>query len=198
MQNEISDMRGLCYRARHIMKHIPDDFESVLDIGCGLGDWGYILRTRYNRKFHLIGVDIHKPYIDKVKRFNLYDTLICQDIRLFVEHFPRGMYDVGIMFDVLEHLDKEDGIRVLNMLKLMCNKLIVTLPRGYLKQDPIDGNIYQKHISAWDVKDFKDLGFDVHLLNRGLRLIEFPFELIRWFFRKRNAHIIAVWNKENE
>ena len=185
-----SDMRGITNRAYIIMKHIPENTNSIIDIGCGLGDWGYLFKTRLPNDIFLVGLDVYQPYIDNISRFNLYDKLMCGDIKNMeiIDY-----YDVGIMIDVLEHIKKEEALKVLNKLKRICNKLIVSLPRGFLPHDAIDENKYQAHTSGWDVEDFTKLNFKVLTINRGIRLLNFPFEILKWILGKRSGHLLAIW-----
>ena len=68
---------------------------------------------------------------------------------------------------MIEHLEKEEGIRMLKeMERVARKKIILTTPNGFLPVDtgPED-NPEEEHISGWKVIDFKGQGFEVFGLN---------------------------------
>jgi len=66
------------------------------------------------------------------------------------------------MIEVLEHLPKKMGIKVLKKAeKWAKKKIVITTPNGYLPQKKIDKNPLQKHLSGWSTTEFRKHGYRV-------------------------------------
>jgi SAM-dependent methyltransferase len=81
--------------------------KSVLDVGCGPGFWGFILKG-YLGVPRVVGVDIDPVKVELAKMFNVYDELYVSDIRLF--DYP-GSFDAVIAIESLH------GVLDINLLK---------------------------------------------------------------------------------
>lgn len=56
------------------------------------------------------------------------------------------------MIDVLEHLSKEEGLKILEKAeKWAKKKIIVTTPNGYFPMEEVDENILERHLYRWTV-----------------------------------------------
>jgi hypothetical protein len=60
-----------------------------------------------------------------------------------------------------EHLLKEEFLEILPKLEKKYKKLIFGMPWGEEPQGAAYGNPFEKHISAWDVEEWEDLGYTV-------------------------------------
>ena len=121
-----------------LKKFKPD---SVLDIGCGLGFWGLILKG-YLGISKVVGVDINPTKVEFVKRLNVYDELYVSDIRSFnyLEPFDvviavesiHGILDENLL-ERLEDFVKRGGLIIL-ALPLMSRSLTISdmIKRGYV------------------------------------------------------------------
>ena len=131
--------------------------KSILDLGCGWGEPMEVLQSAHHRE--ATGVDIFPSYLSVSKKKGIYKHLIKGNI---LTYQPKHKYDIVICSHVLEHLKKQDGLKVLNkIIKTANQKAIIALPVGNLPQDEYDGNTYQRHLSAWYPKDFRKKGFRV-------------------------------------
>jgi ubiquinone/menaquinone biosynthesis C-methylase UbiE len=72
----LSSDRKLQYVVFPILKRLKK--ESFLDVGCGFGRWGMLIRT-YSNPMYLVGIDIWKPYMTQIKHKHIYDDLILAD-----------------------------------------------------------------------------------------------------------------------
>lgn len=76
----------------------------------------------------------------------------------------KGKYDICLAFDVIEHLEKEEGLKLLKWIdKHVTKKSLLFVP-----EEPVgfhrawdNGNKLQEHISYWNQEDFEKLGFTV-------------------------------------
>ena len=111
---------------------------TILDVGCGHGFY-YELLNDYFTKFD--AVEVWEPYIEEYKLKEKYDNVYNTNIM----DFEFDYYDIIIMGDILEHLSREDGVKLLNKLKNKCKELLVVVPY-YLPQDEVFGNKYEIHL----------------------------------------------------
>ncbi len=103
----------------------PLGFKSFLDIGCGAGLYGKIIREVFGEKAWIIGVDIFDPYFKQFNLIEIYDGFLVRDIR---DDVPVDKADLITAGDVLEHLTKEEAVRVVNALRPKCRFLWAALP----------------------------------------------------------------------
>jgi SAM-dependent methyltransferase len=113
---------------------------SVLDVGCGLGFWGLVLRG-YLGVSHIVGVDIDGDKVEFARKLGVYDEVYVSDIRSFnyADSFDaivaiesiHGIIDLGVLRR-LEDLVKEGGIIVLALPSLPKSMRVDELVRmGY-------------------------------------------------------------------
>lgn len=128
--------------------------DRVLDIGCGEGKWGKLLRGF----IEVDGIEVWEPYIDKYNLKKYYGTLYNIDMLEFKDY---NMYDIVILGDVFEHVPYGDGIVFLNKLKVSVDKIYLTIPVTVCIQDGnAIGNPYETHHYQWSDKEIQiDLGF---------------------------------------
>ena len=143
--------------------------ESILDIGTGFGKYGLLLRERMDVRFlryhkedwvtRIDGIEPFKEYITPVHK-HIYDTLYLSQIEYIINQLTN--YDIIIMIDVLEHLDKELGTEVLKKLDSLTNKLLILSfpihpgsykPRGGTPWD----NKLEIHKCLWSEADISDI-----------------------------------------
>ena len=139
--------------------------DSLLDLGCGY----FSPIDRFNIPFS-VGVELFEPYLQESKRKGIHSQYIRADIRRL--EFQSKSFDAVIAIDVLEHLTKQEGSKLLlKMAHWATKKVIIVTPNGYLSQDVYGSNPLQEHRSGWSVEELSDLGFKVYGINgwKGLR-----------------------------
>jgi ubiquinone/menaquinone biosynthesis C-methylase UbiE len=143
--------------------------KSILDIGCGKGvPMKFINRAR---NFYTVGLDIFKPYLIKAKKNNTHDDYVLCDVRYMPVRDKS--FDVVLCIEVLEHLNKEEGINLLRaMEKVARRQVILTTPVSRYEQHAYDNNPYQEHRYVWSVDEIERLGYNV----RGAGLKGIPGE----------------------
>jgi tetratricopeptide (TPR) repeat protein len=139
--------------------------ESVLDVGCGFGLWGFLCRMyldvfpgrrgKEQWRTRIEGVEAFAKYIMPHQEF-LYDKIHIGEIQELFDQL--GEFDLYIFGDILEHLPKQDGTRVLESAYRKAGKGIlinVPLGEGWLREGNED-NPYEAHVSVWDLADFAE------------------------------------------
>ena len=150
---------------------------SVLDVGCGANS----PIGRFGRRIpYSVGVDAFRPAIEASRRTGLHSEYRELDIRHIEAAFEPDSFDVVVAFDVLEHLDPEDGLELLaSMEKIARYRVIVLTPNGFLRQDVSDRNDLQEHRSGWSAEYLRKCGYDVRGLH-GWRLLRGEKGSPRW------------------
>ncbi|HXT84034.1 MAG TPA: methyltransferase domain-containing protein [Verrucomicrobiae bacterium] len=130
---------------------------SILDIGCGSNSPLKFISKKQIR----VGVDGYKPAIDISRKSNIHDEYEILDIRNLLKKFKKNQFDAVIALDVIEHLKKKEGEKLLkDMEEIAAKKVIILTPNGFVKQyDPI--NKLQEHLSGWTMNDFINRGYKV-------------------------------------
>jgi SAM-dependent methyltransferase len=145
------------YLAYYLDKEL-EGCNSVLDLGCGASCWLQTGSSRYS-----VGVDVFEPDLQESKRKGLHTHYILGDVRKI--EFKDGSFDGVLASEVIEHLTKEEGYELVkNMTRWARKKVIISTPNGEVhgSQIMIDFNPHQRHMSGWNIDEFKRLGFKVH------------------------------------
>lgn len=146
----------------------------VVDVGCGKGRFygrlkiiDRVLGLGKINSAYSIGFDIYLPYLRVAKK--VYDDAVLCDVR-FLPLRPKCC-DVVFATEVIEHLDKRHGYRLLADLHAIARKqILVTTPVGWNPKHHLeDGNPWQAHRSWWYPSEFRKLGFKVRGFG-GLRV----------------------------
>ncbi|MGI8407674.1 MAG: class I SAM-dependent methyltransferase [Actinomycetota bacterium] len=148
---------------RTIATILDDDYQSLLDVGCGARS---PLGVACARIPVTMGVDAHEESIRQSRSEGVHDDYVCMDILGIAEHFGPDSFDVVAALDVIEHLEKDEGFRLLRALETVARRLVVVFtPNGFLVQSALEGNPWQIHKSGWLVGDFQARGYEVLGMN---------------------------------
>lgn len=152
---------------RLIVKNLlPKGSLKILDLGCGVGAAAEVLNR--NKTHQFTGVDIHNPYLKICRNRGFYKEVIRCDLRKI--KFAKNSFDVVLLLQVIEHLNKKDASELIKKaMKIAAKAVVISVPNGKCSQEIYDGNIFNQHKSTWSVSDFKKLGFKVY--GQGLRII---------------------------
>jgi len=151
-----------------IMGLLRSHGKTILDVGCADGAFmEFIIKNSKENKIPT-GVDIFEPYLKKAKTRKIYKRLVKKDIKNLDESI--GRFDIVLCSQVIEHLTRREGLKLIaNLENIAKRRIIFIIPVGGLPQDPYDGNPYQKHLSAWYPRDFKEKGYKVW--GQGARIL---------------------------
>jgi len=144
---------------QNIVKHIIDHSNSVLDIGCGIGD--YLRYTNKNQK--VVAVEPHMPYIEKAKEVAPWATFNNSDALSFFDS-TEEKFDCVLLVDVVEHLNYDEAINLVKKAIQHSNKIVFSqIPIGLHEQHAdqwgLGGEYWQEHRSTWDENKICELGF---------------------------------------
>jgi len=137
--------------------------ESLLDVGCGADSPVQYLQ---HRVAHLVGVDGFQRSIDASREKRIHDDYRCIDILHIGRTFARDSFDCVLASDVIEHLNKDDGYRLVEQMESIARKKsIIFTPNGFLAQGEHSDNPLQRHRSGWTVAEMRQLGYNVIGIN---------------------------------
>jgi hypothetical protein len=143
---------------------------SVLDIGKGFGKYGFLLHEywgidcairpnpnlslRDQSRVAVDAVESNSDYLwPHLNQF--YRQVYTGRIEVLYESLPR--YDIVLMADVIEHLQKKDALSVLRHFVESGSTMIISSPRIFFEQDLFESPD-EHHISHWTVDDFHPIG----------------------------------------
>ena len=137
--------------------------ESILDVGIGFGKWGILCREMLEAKhgrlqpsewrLRIDGIEIHEGYENPLWHL-AYGHVFRGDATRLVDDLDH--YDLIIVADVIEHLDKDVGRELLHKLVQWGTLVVVATPRAYVEQGELLGNVHEAHRSGWEVKDLAE------------------------------------------
>ena len=153
--------------------------KTVLDLGCGYGHWGHLLRTHYfsddpAKAARITGVDIHEGNVAFCRRTGTYDELGCADALDFLARQPAAAFDTIIATELIEHLPKPAGETLLaEVVRVAAKAAILSTPNWeYLRPGAMTMtgfNEHEHHVSAWRPAEFRRRGFTVRGVGHKVR-----------------------------
>jgi len=178
------------YRLKVVASMIQEKHHlRVLDVGCGEGGLGMLLREKYNGKINLVGIDISKKVLEIASPY--YDETICMNVEVedISEKLKNRKFDYTVIVEVLEHLFrpeivlkqlknllKRDGCMLVSFPNFAFWKNRISLLRGKF---PSDAHLYNssEHLHYWTFYSFKNFltenGFQIEQIGGEFKL---PFQ----------------------
>ena len=152
------------------------DCDPLLDVGCGNSS-----PVRYlPERIYKIGVDAYYECIDNSRSANLHHEYLQTDVLNIGQHFKEKTIDCVLASDLIEHLEKDRGIELLQVMETIAKKqVIIFTPNGYFPQGSHDNNPWQIHRSGWFVDEMRGRGYSVIGIN-GLKCLRGDLSSIRW------------------
>lgn len=151
--------------------------DSMLDVGCGADSPLGRLRRRPRR---VVGVDAYQSSIARSRAAGIHDEVHCMDVLEVGARFPPRSFDAVFAGDLLEHLEKADGRRLLDVLeRLARRRVVVFTPNGFLAQGALEGNPYQVHRSGWEIGEMRSRGYRITGI-QGWKPLRGEGAAIRW------------------
>lgn len=142
---------------------------SVLDLGCGSNS--PLSKIKKIKNFFSVGVDIFKRSIEESQKKKIHDEYKVGDVLQIDKFFKKKSFDAVVALDLIEHLEKNEGLKLLKKMEgITKRKIIILTPNGFKRQDPLEDNPYQVHKSGWRVGDFRKMDYKIYGM-RGLKFI---------------------------
>lgn len=150
--------------------------KTVLDVGCG----SCSPLAKIKKTFYSVGFDAYEPSIKKSKKIKIHDKYKLGDVKSINNSFKSKSFDAVVALDIIEHLNRKEGLNLLeNIEKIAKKKIIILTPCGFTDQDPYDNNPFQIHKSGWTVPDFEKKGYHVYGM-RGFKFIRGEYATIKY------------------
>lgn len=167
-------MSFLLYSHAYFLRRELKGCRSALDIGSGANSPLWHSGLRYT-----VAVDIFEPALKDARALKTHSAYMLADVAR-MEFKPRS-FDAVVLCEVLEHMNKEGGLKLLEKAEGWARKkVLVSSPNGYYAQDDILGNPYQIHRCGLEIKEMTDRGYNAYGL-AGLRFRPFRSSIIGGF-----------------
>lgn len=167
----------------------------ILDVGSGPGK---IASDSRLEGVKITCIDAHRDAVEACRALGL--EAIFADVRDIPKRFAKASFDIAWCIDVLEHLEREEALRLLSSLSTIARRqIVVFLPLGFFPQDRDPGGFAEpelvKHRSFWEKEDLISLGYRCYPL-RGFHwdirmycssLADLPYPVVRdavWAVKK--------------
>jgi SAM-dependent methyltransferase len=198
---------------------------KILDVGCGFGRWGVLLTTNYwetcggksGERPEIVGCDGHLPNVEQSRKSNYYREV--HHIHFPPLPFPDSSFDSVLLLDVIEHLNDNDGRKLINESeRVAAQRVVLSTPNRSALRDAhttLTGwNPLEAHLSYWPRNLLRNLGFRLYGAGwraggrywRGLlrqtNLLCFYDEVMRptfmslsRFFPFFGENVVGIWEK---
>lgn len=125
--------------------------QTVVDVGPGIGTYAKLMRPAH--RAHWLGIEIWRPYVEQYSLLDLYDEILVDDAK----NVNSSIYGVDLVIagDVIEHMDKTEGKKLVARIKKRTNNFFVSIPIRHYPQGPWQGNPYEAHVSHWEFDEMK-------------------------------------------
>lgn len=147
-----------------LLKKSIGNTNTILDLGCGDGLlMGFLSK---GEKWQITGIDIYQRAVANARKSNIYVKVIKGDLLKTIRNNNlKSKYDVVFLSQVIEHITRNEGEKILDEIeKLSRKRIVVETPRGFMEEphEFLNGNPYQVHKSGWSIEDFTSRGYQVN------------------------------------
>jgi predicted TPR repeat methyltransferase len=144
---------------RLLEREVVGSCKTLLDIGCGFDS---PIKRFSHRLERTVGIDVFAPYIARSRAAAIHSEYHETDALAAASKFGARAFDCVVAVDLIEHLEKPQGIRLLEVMERMARcKVIVFTPNGFVAQAGYDDNPYQAHRSGWSVNEMRERGYRI-------------------------------------
>ncbi|MBI3192856.1 MAG: class I SAM-dependent methyltransferase [Ignavibacteriae bacterium] len=170
------------------LNRVPLELNNSLDIGTGRGVVGALLKV-YRSPENLHGIEVFEPYVSFAKQF--YSKIFVGNALEQLSFLQDKSYEMVTCFEVIEHLTKEDGKKLIKEMERVGKTVFISTPVKYFEQHEFDSNPYQRHRSLWTPKEFRQVGYKV----RGFGELEFKWGAIFRVFLPGMCETCFAWKR---
>lgn len=141
-------------------RNVFPECETLLDVGCG--GPGSVVEHFAHRLRYSVGVDAFAPSIELARERGKHSEYRVMNALSIGEEFGERSFDCVLASDLIEHLTKADGERLIAMMERIARKrVIIFTPNGFLPQEPYAANVFQLHRSGWQADEMRARGYRV-------------------------------------
>jgi len=150
---------------------------SVLDLGIGMGQYGFLLRTnlenanlfevngaegrlrpREGWRVRIDGVEGCAGYMTPVHTY-AYNNVIISNVLDALPKIADNSYDFVMGIDILEHFTTADGLVFLDHCKRVASRAtLISTPKIFHAQE-VEANPFENHRSVWSAEELATKGF---------------------------------------
>ena len=108
--------------------------DSLLDVGCGERSpvAGFAGEIRFR-----VGVDSHLASIERSRIAGIHSDYVVANVLAIGDNFPARSFDCVMLLEVIEHLTRADGEKLLEQCERIARlKVVVSTPNGFVAQPP--------------------------------------------------------------
>ncbi|HUW17753.1 MAG TPA: methyltransferase domain-containing protein [Sedimentisphaerales bacterium] len=151
-----------------LVKNIIESAHSVLDVGCGLGDY---LEKYTNNSQRVVAVEPYLPYLREGQKKAPWAEFKNTDALTYFAQTDEK-FDCVLLIDVVEHLEKEQAVQMVQRaIKHSRKTVFCQTPFGVHEQHRdlwnMGGDYWQTHRSVWDNTNLNELGFSFYTIWRN-------------------------------
>lgn len=168
---------------RFVLQRLPAlSGKRVLDAGSGKGLYGYLCRaTPGGEAAYVVGTDVYRPYVEFCRRYGPYDALTLTDLAQGLP-FRTDSFDIVLVCDLIEHLDRDAGERLLDDVERVAReRVVLTCPNGDQLRGPVEDIASEAHLSTWRSSDFRKRGYEVRGIGTRLKPRNDRLALALWY-----------------
>jgi predicted TPR repeat methyltransferase len=131
--------------------------QSALDVGCGASP-----ALREMGVPQLTGIEGYEPCVEEARRLKTHDRIVQGNVTRLEDYFKPKQFDACIAIDLIEHLKKEEGLKLMAAMESLAKKrAIFFTPSGFLPQGHTEKDDLQAHHSGWEAAEMKGHGYRV-------------------------------------
>lgn len=132
--------------------------KTILDIGPGNGKFGLLMREYLHYDIERLDcIEAEPTYIERFRWLHcIYDNVYQGDALDMTEE-ELAPYELVMMHDVIEHMEKKAALRLLDRIR---GAVTILTPEKFFTQH-VPGVPSEDHVSHWLPKDFADTGRQV-------------------------------------
>jgi len=168
------DYLAHCLRWTHILRHAKMGMK-ILDVGCGINyPLAWMLYTNKFKPDLYVGLDIRSDFEEpefnfKCELFPVFDVTNSDHWLDFEKEYPES-FNIITCLEVIEHMEKEDGLKLLENLSLLPSSSTI-----FLSTPCYNGSKAANHIYEWEYVELREelrknftIEFMVRSLLRGI------------------------------
>lgn len=150
---------------------------SVLDVGTGMGQYGFLLRNsleflnlfeidgqhgrqrdRSQWQVTIDGIEGFAGYLTPVHHY-AYSRMMVGDALALLPGIADGAYELVIAIDILEHFDTAEGLDFLAHCRRIARRAaLVSTPKEFHAQE-VEANPLENHRSVWTQAQLAEAGY---------------------------------------